>query len=103
MFWMGRDMGIRMAGMPMDNGMMAGMGLIVGDIGLSPWGLLPPPLAQPLAASAEPAVSAPADAPPAGPSGRPLAVAVFQLDPAVMTPTPPRPATPRMRAHYGPH
>src|SRR3546814_11738257 len=63
MFWMGRDMGFRMAGMPMDNGMMAGMGLIVGGIGLSAWGLLPRNLAQHMAASGELVVSAPEAAP----------------------------------------
>ena len=28
MFWMGKDMGFKMAGMPMDNGMIFGMFLI---------------------------------------------------------------------------
>src|SRR3546814_8336263 len=41
MYWMGRDMGFHLAGMPMDTGMMAGMGLIVGGIGMAAWGLLP--------------------------------------------------------------
>ncbi|MBS0298071.1 MAG: MFS transporter [Proteobacteria bacterium] len=41
MYWMARDMGFRMAGMPMDPGMIAGMGLIVAGIGIAGYGLLP--------------------------------------------------------------
>ncbi len=41
MFWMGRDMGFRLAGMPMDPGMIFGMFLIVGGIGVAAYGLLP--------------------------------------------------------------
>src|SRR3546814_5649630 len=63
MYWMGRDMGFHLAGMPMDNGMMAGMGLIVGGIGMAAWGLLPRNLAQHIAASSKFTISAPADAP----------------------------------------
>src|SRR3546814_11653711 len=86
MFWMGRDMGFRMAGMPMDNGMMAGMGLIVGGIGLSAWGLLPRNLAQHMAASGEPVVSAPEDAPLSLAHWRLMAVPVVALIIDVMTP-----------------
>src|SRR3546814_12432864 len=63
MYWMGRDMGFHLAGMPMDNGMMAGMGLIVGGIGMAAWGLLPRNLAQHIAASSQFTISAPEDAP----------------------------------------
>jgi putative MFS transporter len=63
MFWMGRDMGFRMAGMPMDNGMIAGMGLIVAGIGVAAYGLLPKGLSQQLAASSELVIAAPEDAP----------------------------------------
>lgn len=41
MYWMGRDMGFHLAGMPMDAGMMWGMVLIVGGVGLTAFGLLP--------------------------------------------------------------
>lgn len=42
MFLMGKDMGYRLAGMPMDTGMLVGMGLIVAGIGVAAYGLLPP-------------------------------------------------------------
>jgi putative MFS transporter len=42
MFWMGRNTGWRLAGMPMDNGMLAGMGLIVAGVAAAAYGLLPP-------------------------------------------------------------
>jgi putative MFS transporter len=41
MFLMGRHTGWRLAGMPMDPGMYAGMALIVGGVGLTAFGLLP--------------------------------------------------------------
>src|SRR5271163_490047 len=41
MFWMARDMGFMLAGMPMDPGMLWGMALIVAGIGLAGYGLLP--------------------------------------------------------------
>ncbi|HEX8661035.1 MAG TPA: MFS transporter, partial [Brevundimonas sp.] len=41
MYWMGRDMGFHLAGMPMDAGMMWGMALIIGGVGLTAFGLLP--------------------------------------------------------------
>ena len=50
MFWMGRNTGFRLAGMPMDNGMLAGMGLIVLGVAAAAYGLLP---RQPSQASRE--------------------------------------------------
>jgi putative MFS transporter len=41
MYWMGRDMSFRLVGMPMDAGMMWGMGLILLGLGLAAFGLLP--------------------------------------------------------------
>ena len=41
MFWMGRDIGFRLADMPMDDGMLWGMALIVAGIGVAGYGLLP--------------------------------------------------------------
>ena len=41
MFLMGRSMGYRLAGMPMDNGMLAGMGLIIIGCAATAYGLLP--------------------------------------------------------------
>jgi putative MFS transporter len=41
MFWMGRKIGFRLVGMPMDDGMLAGMGLIVAGVIAAGYGLLP--------------------------------------------------------------
>lgn len=41
MFWMGRNIGFRLAGMPMDKGMIAGMGLIILGVVAAAYGLLP--------------------------------------------------------------
>jgi putative MFS transporter len=41
MFWMGRNMGFELAGMPMDPGMIWGMALIVAGIIVAGYGLLP--------------------------------------------------------------
>ena len=61
MLWMGRHHGFNMAGMAMDNGMLAGMALIVAGFGLAAFGLLP---RAPVAASdaADIVVAAPEDA-----------------------------------------
>lgn len=47
MYWMGRNMGFHLAGMPMGAGMMWGMVLIVGGVGLAALGLLPRVVADP--------------------------------------------------------
>lgn len=62
MFWMARDMGFRLAGMPMDPGMIFGMFLIVGGIAISAYGLLPKNVAAQIAASRSIVVAAPEDA-----------------------------------------
>lgn len=41
MFWMGRNIGFVLAGMPMDQGMIFGMYLIVAGVGIAAYGLLP--------------------------------------------------------------
>ncbi len=41
MFWMGRNIGFKLVGMPMDNGMLAGMALIVFGVGAAAYGLVP--------------------------------------------------------------
>ena len=43
MVMMARDMGYRLAGMPVDGAIIAGMALIVGGIILAAYGLLSPP------------------------------------------------------------
>lgn len=41
MFWMGRKTGFKLAGMPMDTGMLVGMGLIIAGFAAAAYGLLP--------------------------------------------------------------
>jgi len=41
MFFLARDMGYRLAGMPMDPAMIWGMALIVGGLAIAAYGLLP--------------------------------------------------------------
>lgn len=62
MFWMGRAMGFRLAGMPMDNGMLVGMGLIIAGIGIAAYGLLPTGLNTQVRQAMRIAVAAPEDA-----------------------------------------
>lgn len=62
MFWMGRDMGFRLSGMPMDHGMIVGMALIVAGIALAAWGLLPRNVTAQIEAARHIAVAAPEDA-----------------------------------------
>ncbi len=63
MFLMGRMTDYRLAGMPMGNDMVIGMGAIVLGIGVAAYGLLPKNISEQLAASQEIVVSAPEDAP----------------------------------------
>jgi putative MFS transporter len=60
MFWMGRNTGFRLAGMPMDTGMTAGMGLIVLGILAAGYGLLP---RRPTGSVGAASITQPADAP----------------------------------------
>lgn len=62
MFLMGRDMGYRLAGMPMDNGMLAGMAFIILGFAAAAYGLLPrtiPDLHHPLPETLAPPEDAP--------------------------------------------
>ncbi len=62
MFWMGRDMGFHLAGMPMGNDMLFGMALIVAGIGIAAYGLLPKGVNAQVQQAARIAVVAPEDA-----------------------------------------
>ena len=62
MYWMGRDVGFALAGMPMDPGMIVGMFLIIGGILLAAYGLLPPRLGEQIEAARHITVVAPEDA-----------------------------------------
>ena len=62
MFWMGRAMGFRLAGMAMDPGMIAGMFMIIAGVALAAWGLLPKNVAAQVDASRHISIAAPEDA-----------------------------------------
>jgi putative MFS transporter len=62
MFWMGRDMGFRLVDMPMDDGMLWGMALIVAGLVVASIGLLPRRVVAPTDAH-DVAIGAPEDAP----------------------------------------
>ena len=101
MVWMARDMGYHMAGMPMDDGMVAGMGLIVAGIGVAAYGLLPKGVSQQLAASSELVVAAPEDAPLSWRHWRLMAVLVVALIIDIMKPASLGFAIPGMIGEYG--
>ncbi|HET9459480.1 MAG TPA: MFS transporter [Sphingomicrobium sp.] len=63
MFLMGRDMGFRLAGMPMGADMIAGMAAIVGGVAIAAYGLLPRDIASQQSASQAIVVSPPEDMP----------------------------------------
>jgi putative MFS transporter len=61
MFLMGRENGFMLAGMPMGNDMLAGMGLIVGGVLVAAYGLLPKDLSRHIASAREVQIAAPED------------------------------------------
>ena len=63
MFWMGKDMGFKLAGMAMDPGMIFGMFLIVAGIGIAAYGLLPRKVGEQMQSASRISVHAPEDAP----------------------------------------
>lgn len=101
MFWMGRDMGFHMAGMPMDDGMIAGMWLIVAGIGIAAFGLLPRNLAAQRAASEGLVVAAPEDAPLSPAHWRLMLVLVVALVIDIMKPASLGFTIPGMIREYG--
>lgn len=101
MFWMGRGMGFRMAGMAMDPGMLAGMWLIVGGIAIACYGLLPKDVSKQLAASEELVVAAPEDAPLSWAHWRLMAVLVVALVIDIMKPAALGFTIPGMVEEYG--
>ena len=62
MFMMGREMHYQLAGMPMDTGMLVGMGLIIAGVLTAAYGLLPRDIAAQRAVSSSIVVAAPEDA-----------------------------------------
>jgi putative MFS transporter len=101
MFWMGRDMGFRMAGMPMDGGMIAGMGMIIAGVGVAAYGLLPRDVSRQIAASNGLVVAAPEDAPLSWAHWRLMLVLVVALVIDIMKPASLGFTIPGMVREYG--
>ena len=102
MYWMGRGMGFRLAGMAMDADMLWGMALIVAGIALAGYGLLPRRLAAHHAANEpEVVVSAPEDAPLGPAHWRLMFVLSVALVIDVMKPASLGFVLPGMRVEYG--
>jgi putative MFS transporter len=98
MFLMGRDMHYRLAGMPMDPGMLFGMFLIVAGIGVAAWGLMP---RQTHAHHPEVTVTPPEDAPLTPAHWGLMGVLVVALIIDVMKPASLSFVVPGMIAEYG--
>jgi MFS transporter, putative metabolite:H+ symporter len=100
MFLMSRDTGYVLAGMPMDSGMLAGMGLIVLGIGATAYGLLPRGLHASAARTRE-AIPPPEDAPLTRSHWRIATLLGVALIIDIMKPASLGFVTPGMRAEYG--
>ena len=101
MFMMGKDMGFRLSGMPMESDMIFGMALIIGGVAVAAYGLLPKNVAAQLAASEGLVVSPPEDAPLTWAHWRLMAVLVIALVIDVMKPASLGFTIPGMRDEYG--
>jgi putative MFS transporter len=101
MVWMARDMGYRLAGMPMDAGMLAGMFLIVGGVAVSGYGLLPRRDREAAAQAAHIRVTPPEDAPLTGAHWALMATLVVALVIDTMKPASLGFVTPGMLSEYG--
>ncbi len=101
MYWMGRDMGFHLADMPMDDGMLWGMALIVAGLAVAGYGLLPRKIGMAhLPADADVVVSAPEDAPLGAAHGRLMIVLTIALVIDVMKPASLGFVVPGMRSEY---
>jgi putative MFS transporter len=101
MFWMGRSMGFRMAGMPMDPGMIGGMFLIVAGVGVAAYGLLPRNLSHQRATTSTLVVAAPEDVPLSRAHWRLMLVLVIALIIDIMKPASLGFTIPGMVGEYG--
>jgi MFS transporter, putative metabolite:H+ symporter len=101
MYWMGRAMGFRLAGMAMDAGMLWGMALICAGVAVAGYGLLPRRLgARHAPIEADVVVSAPEDAPLGAAHWRLMLVLTIALVIDVMKPASLGFVLPGMRAEY---
>ncbi|RZJ05731.1 MAG: MFS transporter [Brevundimonas sp.] len=98
MYWMGRDMGFHLAGMPMDAAMLWGMAAIVVGVGLTGFGLLPAVVAKDDVIEA---VTIPDDTPLTGAHWGLCALLAVALVIDIMKPASLGFVTPGMRAEYG--
>ena len=101
MFWMGRMNGFRLAGMPMDPGMVFGMFLIVGGVFVSAYGLLPSNATGRARAAERIAIQAPEDAPLRPAHWTLMVVLVVALTIDVMKPASLGFVMPGMTSEYG--
>ncbi len=98
MFWMARNSGFNMSGMPMDAGMLLGMLLIVAGIAAAGYGLLPN---HPPAAGVCSTISPPEDAPLSAAHWKLMGVLAVALIIDIMKPASLGFVTPGMRTEYG--
>ncbi|MDQ0464333.1 putative MFS transporter [Caulobacter ginsengisoli] len=99
MFWMARHIGWRLADMPMDAGMVSGMGLILLGVAMTAYGLLPD---RPLAGAATNLRMSPIEDAPLTPAHwRLMIVLTIALIVDVMKPASLGFVVPGMRAEYG--
>jgi putative MFS transporter len=101
MFWMGHSQGFRLAGMPMDAGMISGMFLIEAGIGVAAYGLLPRAQDPSTRRGDRISVHAPEDAPLSAQHWVLMAVLVAALIIDVMKPAALGFVMPGMVAEYG--
>jgi putative MFS transporter len=101
MFLMGRDMGFRLAGMPMGTDMIVGMAAIVGGVAIAAYGLLPKDVSKLMAASQDIVVSPPEDAALGPAHWRLMAVLVIALIIDIMKPASLGFTVPGMMSEYG--
>ena len=100
MFWMGRFDHFRLAGMPMDAGMLWGMALIIGGIAVAGYGLLPREATHHAEAHELLQIAAPEDAPLGAAHWRLMIVLTVALVIDVMKPASLGFVLPGMRAEY---
>jgi len=101
MVWMGRMNGYQLAGMPMDPGVIGGMGLIVGGLVVAAYGLLPAGASGEAGPGGRVAIEAPEDAPLTAQHWTLMAVLVAALVIDVMKPAALGFVLPGMTREYG--
>jgi putative MFS transporter len=98
MFWMARTQGFKMAGMPMDVGMLIGMALIIAGVGAAGYGLLPKRRAE---TPTRDSIAPPEDAPLSRAHWRMMVVLAVALIIDIMKPASLGFVTPGMSVEYG--